>query len=65
MRMIEKEFYTVMEACAILGIHPQTLRRAEKAGKLLCVRTPGGRRRIPASEIVRLATPTQPSKIEA
>ena len=65
MRMIEKEFYTVMEACTILGIHPQTLRRAEKAGKLLCVRTPGGRRRIPVSEIIRLTTPAPVTTNEA
>ncbi len=42
------------EACRRLGIHPNTLRKWEKQGKIRVVRTPGGRRRIPESEVERL-----------
>jgi excisionase family DNA binding protein len=42
------------EACERLGIHPNTLRRWERIGKIKVVRTKGGARRIPESEVVRL-----------
>jgi excisionase family DNA binding protein len=42
------------EACKMLGIHPNTLRRWEKIGKIRVIRTKGGARRIPESEIMRL-----------
>ena len=38
----------------MLQISASTLRRATNAGTVQCIRTPGGRRRIPASEIHRL-----------
>jgi putative resolvase len=60
-----QDLLTVTEACAILGIHPSTLRRAANAGKIKIVRTPGGRRRIPRSEVERLKTPTQETPTEA
>ena len=37
-----------------MGIHPNTLRRWEREGKIRVVRTPKGRRRIPESEVKRL-----------
>lgn len=53
------------EACERLGIHPNTLRRWERIGKIKVVRTKGGARRIPESEVVRLlkerASPPQPA----
>lgn len=61
MVMKEKTFYTVSEACAILHIHPNTLRRAEKAGKIVCGRTPGGRRRIAAEQLARLSELLRPT----
>lgn len=51
--MVER-LLTLKEACRILGIHPNTLRRWEKEGKIRVVRTPKGRRRIPESEVNRL-----------
>lgn len=52
---MNEKLYTMTEACKILHISPSTLRRADKAGTIRCVRTPGGgRRRIPESEIRRL-----------
>ena len=41
------------EACKILGVHPNTLRRWERIGKIRVVRTKGGARRIPESEVTR------------
>jgi len=46
--------FTLKEACRILGIHPNTLRKWDRNGKIRVVRTIGGRRRIPESEIKRL-----------
>ena len=54
---MKEKLYTVTEACELLQIDPSTLRRADAAGTIRCVRTPGGRRRIPASEIARLLEP--------
>ena len=42
------------EAAGLLGIHPQTLRAWDVQGKIRVVRTPGGKRRVPESEIRRL-----------
>lgn len=51
---MNERLLTLREACKILGIHPNTLRRWEKEGKIRVVRTPKGRRRIPESEVKRL-----------
>jgi excisionase family DNA binding protein len=51
--MYEK-LLTLQEACRRLGIHPNTLRKWDKQGKIRVVRTVGGRRRIPESEVERL-----------
>jgi len=42
------------EACLLLGLHPRTIQKWDKQGKIRVVRTLGGRRRIPESEIRRL-----------
>jgi putative resolvase len=54
--LMTERLYTLKEACEFLGVSPSTIRRWEKAGKLKCVRTPGGQRRVPESEINRLQT---------
>jgi putative resolvase len=46
--------YRMEEAASLLGIHPQTLRVWDVQGKIRVVRTPGGKRRVPESEIRRL-----------
>jgi excisionase family DNA binding protein len=51
--MLEK-LLTLQEACRRLGIHPNTLRKWDRQGKIRVVRTVGGRRRIPESEVERL-----------
>ncbi len=42
------------EAAKILGVSVRTIQRWDKAGKIRCVRTVGGRRRVPESEIKRI-----------
>jgi len=45
---------TLREACRRLGVHPNTLRKWDRQGKISVVRTIGGRRRIPESKVERL-----------
>lgn len=42
------------EAKLLLGVSTRTIQRWDKAGKLRIVRTIGGRRRIPESEVLRI-----------
>ena len=44
---------TMKEAAARMGISTPTLYRAVNSGKVQAVRTPGGVRRIPESEVER------------
>lgn len=46
--------YTMKEAAKILGVSVRTIQRWDKAGKIRCIRTVGGRRRVPESEIKRI-----------
>jgi hypothetical protein len=45
---------SISEACRILHINPQTLRRWENAGKLKCAWTEGGQRRVALEEVARV-----------
>ena len=47
------------EAARRLDVHPNTLRRWEREGRLHIVRTPGGWRKVPESELRRLLGDTQ------
>lgn len=49
--MVEKEWLSLAEAGALLGVHPTTLRRWTDAGKVPCFRTPGGHRRYRAADL--------------
>jgi len=49
-----KKLYTLKEASLLLGLHPRTIQKWDKQGKIKTARTLGGRRRIPESEIRRL-----------
>jgi putative resolvase len=57
---MNNDLLTVTDACKLLGIHPNTLRRADKEGTIRVIRTPGGRRRVPRSEVERLLSRGQP-----
>jgi excisionase family DNA binding protein len=39
--MVER-LYTLKEACLLLGLHPRTIQKWDKQGKIRVVRTPGG-----------------------
>jgi putative resolvase len=49
-----EKLYTLKEAKKLLGITTKTIQRWDKEGKIRVVRTIGGRRRIPESEIKRI-----------
>lgn len=53
--MMTNEYITPAETARILGVHPQSLRRWEKEGKIKAYRTPGGQRRFLKTEIERLS----------
>jgi excisionase family DNA binding protein len=46
---------TLAAACDALGVSASTLRRWVESGRIKALRTPGGHRRFPASEIRRLS----------
>jgi molybdopterin-binding protein len=46
--------YRIGEAAKVLGVRVETLRRWEREGRLDSSRTPGGQRRVPATEVARL-----------
>jgi putative resolvase len=49
-----ERLYTLKEAKKPLGVTTRTIQRWDKDGKIRVVRTVGGRRRIPESEIKRI-----------
>ncbi|MDA1332749.1 MAG: excisionase family DNA-binding protein, partial [Bacteroidetes bacterium] len=51
--------YSLKEAADQLGVHPVTLRRWAESGKIESVRTPGGHRRFPESELKRLTNQSE------
>jgi len=67
MEETKERLYTMREACFKLGVHPNTLRRWDKEGKIKTVRHERGQRRIPESEITRLLakTPISPPSEQA
>lgn len=51
---MEERLLTLKEAKKKLGVSTSTIQRWDREGKIKCIRTVGGRRRIPLSEIIRL-----------
>jgi putative resolvase len=49
-----EKLYTLKEAKKLLGVTTKTIQRWDREGKIRVVRTVGGRRRIPESEIKRI-----------
>jgi excisionase family DNA binding protein len=47
----QKEWLSLSEASALLGIHPTTLRRWADSGTIPCFRTPGGHRRFRCTDV--------------
>jgi putative resolvase len=57
------EHIKLSEASRLLQVSQKTLRRWDKAGKLKTIRTVGGHRRIPSSEIDRLQGIVEPENL--
>ena len=51
---MSEKLYTIKEAKKLLGVTTWTIQKWDREGKIKCVRTIGGRRRIPESEIKRI-----------
>ena len=49
-----ESFLRMREAAETLGVHEQTIRNWDEAGKIRTIRSPGGQRKIPRSEIERM-----------
>jgi len=49
-----EKLYSMREASEMLGVHIRTLQKWDEEGKIHCVRTIGGKRRVPESEIKRI-----------
>jgi len=52
--LMSERLYTIKEAKKLLGVTTWTIQQWDRQGKIKCVRTVGGRRRIPESEIKRI-----------
>lgn len=55
-----EKLLTLKEAREILRVCNKTIQRWDKQGKIKCVRTPGNRRLIPESEILRILSGISP-----
>lgn len=62
-RQAESPWLELGEAAAFLGVHFTTLRRWVDAGKVPCIRTPGGRRRFRRTELVAFLASLQQGQI--
>lgn len=51
---MKKEYITLKKASEILGVTTQTLRNWHNNGKIKVIRTMGGHRRIPMTEIEKI-----------
>jgi excisionase family DNA binding protein len=58
MALTVEKLYKMREASAILRVHPNTIRRWDREGKIKVVRTKRGHRRVPESEIDRIVHQT-------
>lgn len=62
-KIIDMErMYSVGEAARRLGVHISTIQRWDREGRIRVVRTAGGKRRIPESEVRRLLGVEEPSR---
>ena len=57
--MAENELLTPSEVAEMFRVNPKTVTRWARAGKISAVRTLGGHRRFPASEIHRFLEAAQ------
>jgi excisionase family DNA binding protein len=57
----KEKLYKMNEASSLLGVHPNTIRRWEKQGKIKSIRAGAGHRKIPEGEINRIMRGVPPS----
>jgi excisionase family DNA binding protein len=62
-RFFMERHYTPKEAALLLGISVGHLQRLDREGKIKSIRTTGGRRRIPESEIKRILGEKRPKAL--
>jgi excisionase family DNA binding protein len=55
----QREWLSLSEASALLGVHPTTLRRWADSGNFPCLRTPGGHRRFRTADVAIWTQGTQ------
>ena len=58
-----EKLYSIKEAKQLLGVKTRTIQQWDRDGKLKVIRTLGGRRRIPESEIMKLQGESLPVMI--
>ena len=51
------ELMSPADVAAVFGVDPKTVTRWAKAGKLACIRTPGGHRRFKRADVEALLRP--------
>jgi excisionase family DNA binding protein len=56
------DLLTTVEACRLAGVGPTAIKRWADAGRLQCIRTPGGHRRFRRSELQALLRTLAPQK---
>jgi molybdopterin-binding protein len=54
--------YRIGEAAEAIGVRVETLRRWEQEGRLTTLRSAGGQRRVPATEVARLVAERRPAR---
>jgi molybdopterin-binding protein len=55
-----RDSYRIGEAAKVLGVRVETLRRWEREGSLTTVRSGGGQRLVPTTEVARLLAERRP-----
>lgn len=53
---IEDTLLTPREAAAMMGVHPSSIKRWHKMGRLKAIKTLGGHRRYQKSDVLKLRT---------
>jgi len=52
--LTERRWLRATEVADLFGVNPKTVTRWARAGRLGCMRTPGGHRRFLAADVARL-----------
>lgn len=58
----EPEWLNIGDAARLIGVHPDTLRRYEAAGRISAQRTPSGHRRFRRADVEALLRSPEPAE---